>query len=244
MNFSCEKTLKAGRTHSTVQCVSASCTMSERRVVECSLRLMTPSPSWCLFRRFEKILISLSTFVPESMLASSFQNGSLRRAHTQRSHTGLVKHTLRLAKGLTSHASAPQLRHPEMKRRDVFISSNLNLNWTNRSAFMLGNSLLCSESCCTASWWAAFTLWATHTVYCRGSRSILGSDCRQNCCLLSSPSCRGTSGETSTVTPAWEEADRNGCRSLAYDMLIQQSNKQMQYKGTVQVIYWCKGRVR
>lgn len=52
-------------------------TISERRVVECSLRLMTPSPSWCLFRRLEKVLSSLSTFCPESTLASSFQNGSL-----------------------------------------------------------------------------------------------------------------------------------------------------------------------
>lgn len=51
--------------------------MSERRLVECSLRLMTPSPSWCLLRRFEKVLSSLSTFGPESTLASSFQNGSL-----------------------------------------------------------------------------------------------------------------------------------------------------------------------
>lgn len=52
-------------------------TMSERRLVECSLRLMTPSPSWCLLRRLEKVLSSLSTFGPESTLASSFQNGSL-----------------------------------------------------------------------------------------------------------------------------------------------------------------------
>lgn len=61
-------------------------TMSERRLVECSLRLMIPSPSWCLLRRLEKVLSSLSTFGPESTLASSFQNGSLwdrRRDHTE-----------------------------------------------------------------------------------------------------------------------------------------------------------------
>lgn len=61
-------------------------TMSERRLVECSLRLMIPSPSWCLLRRLEKVLSSLSTFGPESTLASSFQNGSLwdrQRDHTE-----------------------------------------------------------------------------------------------------------------------------------------------------------------
>lgn len=56
--------------------------MSERRLVECSLRLMTPSPSWCRLRRFEKVLSSLSTFGPESTLASSFQNGSLEDIRT------------------------------------------------------------------------------------------------------------------------------------------------------------------
>lgn len=91
-------------------------------------------------------------------------------------------------------------------RQEILISTNLDLMLTNHSAFMLGSSLLCWESCCTASWWAAFTLWATHTVYCKGRRSILGNDCRQNCCLLSNPSCRGISGDTSTATPAWWEA--------------------------------------
>lgn len=63
-------------------------TISERRVVECSLRLMTPSPSWCLFRRLEKVLSSLSTFCPESTLASSFQKGSL-----QDTREGIVRKT-------------------------------------------------------------------------------------------------------------------------------------------------------
>lgn len=52
-------------------------TMSARRAVECSLRLMAPSPSWCLLRRLEKVLNSLSTFGPESTLARSFQKGNL-----------------------------------------------------------------------------------------------------------------------------------------------------------------------
>lgn len=64
--------------------------MSERRLVECSLRLMTPSPSWCLLRRFEKVLSSLSTFGPESTLASSLQNGGLEDMMTDlRSPEGL-----------------------------------------------------------------------------------------------------------------------------------------------------------
>lgn len=70
---------------------------------------------------------------------------------------------------------------------------------------MLGSSRLCCESCCTASWWAAFTLCATHTVYCRGRRSMLGNDWRQNCCLLSNPSCSGISGDMSTATPVLSE---------------------------------------
>lgn len=52
-------------------------TMLERTDVECSSRLMTPSPRWCLFSRLEKVLISLSIFDPESTLAGSFQKGSL-----------------------------------------------------------------------------------------------------------------------------------------------------------------------
>lgn len=79
--------------------------MSERRLVECSLRLMTPSPSWCLLRRFEKVLSSLSTFGPESTLASSFQNGSL----------GDIMTDLRSPEGFT--VSPPGLR-PSSQRYD------------------------------------------------------------------------------------------------------------------------------
>lgn len=100
---------------------------------------------------------------------------------------------------------------------------NLKLKVTNHSAFMLGSSLLCWESCCTASWWAAFTLWATHTVYCKGRRSILGNDCRQNCCLLSNPSCRGISGDTSTATPAWREASMRLYEICITFMLVRNS---------------------
>lgn len=86
---------------------------------------------------------------------------------------------------------------------------------------MLGITRGCWESCCTASWWATLTLCATHTVYCKGRRSILGNDCRQKCCLLSSPSCRGISGDTSTATPAgWEETGKHNHVSVYYNAQI------------------------
>lgn len=175
---------------------------------------MTPSPSWCLLRRLEKVLSSLSTFGPESTLVSNFQKGSLQ--NTQRDHTCSEEAWMDLSLWLhespmsVSASLEPQTLTGLMAPlRIIHLSGkpqSLHEKWTNQSVFMLGSSLLRWVSSCTASWWATFTLWDTHTLYCKGRRSILGSDCRQNCCLLSTPSWRGISGDTSTATPAcWEE---------------------------------------
>lgn len=92
----------------------------------------------------------------------------------------------------------------------------LLLHSTYHSAFMSGISLVIWESCCIASWCTAFTLLATQTVYCRGRSAILGNDCKQNCCLLSSPSCRGWSLDTSTATPAWQKTGK----TLVYWLIV------------------------
>lgn len=106
--------------------------MSERRLVECSLRLMTPSPSWCLLRRLEKVLSSLSTFGPESTLASSFQNGSLED----------IMADLGSLEGFTIPPyPTPRRYHSETQTIR-----------TDHSVFILGSSLGCWESRCTASW--------------------------------------------------------------------------------------------
>lgn len=143
---------------------------------------------------------------------------------TQRDHTApaALKNMDRLYDSLNTHNFSVRQMHHSLTY--WCYDNKLNLNRTNHSAFVLGSSLVCWENCCTASWWAAFTLWATHTVYCKGTRSILGSDCRQNCCLLSNPSCKGISGDTSTATPAWREADGRGYRILVnYIMRVRNS---------------------
>lgn len=105
---------------------------------------------------------------------------------------------------LVPHTLPPSIHHPKshLWQQTTPKTYDQDHKVTDHSVLMLGSSRLCCESCCTASWWAAFTFCATHTVYCRGSRSILGNDWRQNCCLLSTPSCSGISGDMSTATPA------------------------------------------
>lgn len=218
-------------------------TISERRLVECSLRLMMPCPSWCLLRRLEKVLSSLSTFGPESTLASSFQNGSLgdrrvglyRTCCSEKEMVDWVLWPLTAthwdSAGMCVWFGAlppPSIHHPEspLWQQITLKTYDQDHKVTDHSVLMLGSSRLCSESCCTASWWAAFTLCATHTVYCRGSRSILGNDWRQNCCLLSNPSCSGISGDMSTATPAWweEKHEKNRMRRRPWQIPIDRHN--------------------